>query len=44
VLFIFILSITPILFLQIAGVALIAFFGKDKRRKIKLLMMKETNQ
>jgi len=43
-LFIFILSITPKLFLQIAGVIIISFFGKIKRRKMKLLRMNEPCQ
>lgn len=41
--FIFILSITPKLFLQIAGIIAITFFGKNKIKKIKQLMRKETN-
>jgi len=41
--FLFILSVTPKLFLQIAGITAITFFGKNKMKKIKQLMRKETN-
>ncbi|MFH0710695.1 MAG: glycosyltransferase family 2 protein [Pseudomonadota bacterium] len=43
IVFIFILSITPKLFLQIAGIMIITFFGNNKRKKIKLLIAKGAN-